>query len=64
MIAPTNRRIVLCGLTAMFAACSSGVLAQGVPDYAEIVAAPDRSAAASRSRLSAVVRGMRSMSRV
>jgi predicted methyltransferase len=45
MIAPTNRRIVLCGLTAMFAACSSGVLAQGVPDYAEIVAAPDRSAA-------------------
>lgn len=46
MIAPTNRRIVLCGLTAMFAACSApGVLAQGVPDYAEIVAAPDRSAA-------------------
>jgi predicted methyltransferase len=45
MIAPTNRRIVLCGLTAMFAACSSSVLAQGVPDYAEIVAAPDRSAA-------------------
>jgi predicted methyltransferase len=46
MIAPTNRRFVLCGLTAIFAVCfAAGVLAQGVPDYADIVAAPDRSAA-------------------
>ncbi|MGE0039206.1 MAG: class I SAM-dependent methyltransferase [Xanthobacteraceae bacterium] len=43
MTAPINRRIVVCGLTAMFAVCfAAAVSAQGVPDYAEIVAAPDR----------------------
>jgi len=41
-VAPA-RRIVVCGLGAMFAACfATGILAQGVPDYAEIVGAPDR----------------------
>lgn len=46
MIAPTVRRIAMCGLTAMFAVCAAAsVSAQGVPDFAEIVAAPDRSEA-------------------
>jgi predicted methyltransferase len=43
MTAPINRRIAVCGLTAMFAVCfAAAVSAQDVPDYAEIVAAPDR----------------------
>jgi predicted methyltransferase len=43
MTAPINRRIAVCGLTAMFAVCfAAAVSAQDEPDYAEIVAAPDR----------------------
>jgi predicted methyltransferase len=46
MIAPTVRRLVMCGLAAMFAAClAPDVPAQGLPDYVEIVIAPDRSEA-------------------
>ncbi len=42
--APMSRRTVMCGLLMIFAACfAAGASAQGVPDYAEIVAAPDRS---------------------
>lgn len=38
-----GRRMLICGLAASFAVCiADGVFAQGVPDYAEIVAAPDR----------------------
>jgi predicted methyltransferase len=44
MIAPMTRRTVVGGLTLMMVACGiAGASAQGLPNYAEIVAAEDRS---------------------